>query len=258
MNVSPGSKPPERSGRESSLACFDHVEDERDFDKLGSVIPDSQVVTKTFTAQPPRKRFSVPEEEVSISTISEGFCFGEKKPPRPGQFSERPRAEKSQATETSCFFPKPPDLLPQRPLSNQRHAPVLQTAQPAAPLDLPEIGLIGRVPSPEKSPAPRRDSIVGSSGHIPRSLPGKASSTGIVDGATIAHVDSPAVSRTRSSSVSTTSKSPTKVELFSSAPECLRMVGQDNDSGQTGERSELPSFQPNDRRKLVVVRSSVY
>jgi hypothetical protein len=46
--------------------------------------------------------------------------------------------------------------------------------------------------------------------------------------------------------------------LFSSAPECLRMVGQDNDSGQTGERSELPSFQPNDRRKLVVVRSSVY
>ncbi|KAG5664614.1 hypothetical protein KAF25_008348 [Fusarium avenaceum] len=249
MDVSPGSKSPGSSRREGSLTLFDHIEDERDFDKLGSVIPDSQVATKTFTAQPPRKRFSVPEEEVSISTISEGFCFGEKKPPRPGQFSERPRAEKSQATETSCFFPKPSDLLPQRPPSNQRHAPVLQTAQPAAPLDLPEIGLVGRGSYPESSPAPRRDSIVGSSSHTPRSLPGKASSTGIVDGATVTHVDSPAVSRTRSPSVTAMSKSPAKVELFSSAPECRRMVDQDNDPGQTGERSELPSFQPNDRQR---------
>lgn len=257
MDVSPGSKSPERSRRESSLALFDHIEDERDFDKLGSVIPDSQVATKTFTAQPPRKRFSVPEE-VSIYTISEGFCFGEKKPPRPGQFSERPKAEKSQATESSCFFPKPPDLLPQRPLSNQRHAPVLQTAQPAAPLDLPEIGLVGRGSYPENFPAPRRDSIVGSSSHTPRSLPGKASSTRIVDGARVIHVDSPAVSRTRSPSVTVMSKSPAKVELFSSASECLRMVDQDNDPGKTGERSELPSFQPNDRRKLVGLRSSVY
>jgi hypothetical protein len=54
------------------------------------------------------------------------------------------------------------------------------------------------------------------------------------------------------------SKSPAKVELFSSAPECFEMVDQDNDPGQTGERSKLPSFQPSDRRKLVVIRSSVY
>jgi hypothetical protein len=249
MNISPGSKPPERSSRESSLVSFGRVEDERDFDKLGSVIPDSQVATKTFTAQPPRKRFSVPEEEVSISTISEGFCFGEKKPPRPGQFSERPRVEKSQATETSCFFPKPSDLLPQRPLSDQRHVPVLRIAQPTAPLDLPEIGLIGRGSSPEHSPASRSDGLVDSSSHTPISLPGKASSTGIVDGATVTHVDSPAVSRTRSPSVTAMSKSPAKFELFSSAPEYLEMVDQDKDPGQTGERSELSSFQPSDRRK---------
>ncbi|KAM0217260.1 hypothetical protein ACHAQI_002129 [Fusarium lateritium] len=249
MDVSPGSKPTERPSRESSLASLGHVEDERDFDKLGSVIPDSQVATKSLTAHPPRKRFSVPEEEVSISTISEGFCFGEKKPPRPGQFSERPRAEKSQAAETSFFFSNPSDLLPQRPLSGQRHAPVLQTARTAAPLDLPEIGLVGRGSSPENAPAPRTDDLVGSSGHTPRSLPGKTSSTGIVDGATVTHVDSPAVSRSRSPSVTAISQSPTEVKLFSSAPECLGMDDQHNDPRQTGERSELPSFQPSDRRR---------
>ncbi|KAM0446545.1 hypothetical protein ACHAQK_001471 [Fusarium lateritium] len=256
MDVSPGSKPTERPSRESSLASLGHVEDERDFDKLGSVIPDSQVATKSLTAHPPRKRFSVPEEEVSISTISEGFCFGEKKPPRPGQFSERPRAEKSQAAETSCFFSNPSDLLPQRPLSGQRHAPVLQTARTAAPLDLPEIGLVGRGSSPENAPAPRTDDLVGSSGHTPRSLPGKTSSTGIVDGATVTHVDSPAVSRSRSPSVTAISQSPTEVKLFSSAPECLGMDDQHNDPRQTGERSELPSFQPSDRRNNISKKRS--
>ncbi|QPC69679.1 hypothetical protein HYE68_000431 [Fusarium pseudograminearum] len=145
MSASPGS----RSlglGQNTSLASFGHVGDERDFEKLPSVIPDSQVTSNVYTSQINVKRFSVPKEDVSISNISEGFSFGAKKPPRPGQFSERPKTEQSQTNETSKFFHST-STAPRIPPPNPPRAPNIRIPRPP-PLDLPEIGLVGRQPSP--------------------------------------------------------------------------------------------------------------
>ncbi|KAF4959352.1 hypothetical protein FGADI_1796 [Fusarium gaditjirri] len=83
--------------------------------------------------------------------MAEGFCFTEKKPLRPGQFSQRPKPELPQATDTSQFFPMPTNT----PAEHSPPSPLQASAQikrPAAPLDLPELGLTGgKVPSESSS-----------------------------------------------------------------------------------------------------------
>ncbi|GKT98100.1 hypothetical protein FLAG1_00877 [Fusarium langsethiae] len=140
MSASPASRSP-GLGHGTTLASFGHIEDERDFEKLPSVIPDSQVPSNAYTNQIHVKRFSVPKEDVSISNISEGFSFGEKKPPRPGQFSERPKVEESQPNNTSKFFTSM-GILPRIPPPNPLRPPNIRIPRPP-PLDLPEIGLVG-------------------------------------------------------------------------------------------------------------------
>ncbi|PTD05157.1 hypothetical protein FCULG_00002136 [Fusarium culmorum] len=139
MSASPGSRSPSLS-QNTSLASFGHVGDEKDFEKLPSV------TSNVYTSQIHVKRFSVPKEDVSISNISEGFSFGAKKPPRPGQFSERPKTEQSQTNETSKFFHST-STVPRIPPPNPPRPPSIRIPRPP-PLDLPEIGLVGRQPSP--------------------------------------------------------------------------------------------------------------
>ncbi|PNP80864.1 hypothetical protein FNYG_05836 [Fusarium nygamai] len=74
--------------------------------------------------------------------MAEGFCFAEKKPPRPGQFSLIPKLEQSQAADTSQFFPMPTNIPAKHSPPSPLHAPV-HIHRPAAPLDLPELGLTG-------------------------------------------------------------------------------------------------------------------
>ncbi|KAF5618190.1 hypothetical protein F52700_12358 [Fusarium sp. NRRL 52700] len=138
MTASPDPRPRASFSRGSSQISFGPVEDERGFDNLGSVIPDSQAAPNTHLNQLHLRRFSVPREEVSTSIMAEGFCFAEKKPPRPGQFSRRPKAEQSQVADTSLFFPMPTNIPAEHSPPSPLHVPV---HRPAAPLDLPELGL---------------------------------------------------------------------------------------------------------------------
>ncbi|KPM37395.1 hypothetical protein AK830_g9170 [Neonectria ditissima] len=129
------------SSRSSSLASFGNVTDERDFDRLSSVIPDSYPLN-TFI---PHKlaKFSAPKDEVSELALSEGFSWAVKEPPRPGQFSRQPHHQ-----------PAPPARL----VSHSRQASIAsqgitskvatlgnrsQIQRGLAPLDLPELGLLG-------------------------------------------------------------------------------------------------------------------
>ncbi|KAF5685492.1 hypothetical protein FCIRC_3411 [Fusarium circinatum] len=142
MTVSPDPRLRASFSRGSSQISFGPVRDERDLNNLGSVIPDSQAAPNILLNQLHLRRFSVPREEVSTSTMAEGFCFAEKKPPRPGQFSRRPKPEQSQADDTSQFFPMPTNIPAEHSPPGPLHAPV-SIHRPAAPLDLPELGLIG-------------------------------------------------------------------------------------------------------------------
>ncbi|KAF5242256.1 hypothetical protein FANTH_8770 [Fusarium anthophilum] len=142
MTASPEPRLRASFSRGSSQISFGPVRDERDLDNLGSVIPDSQAATNILLNQLHLRRFSVPREEVSTSTMAEGFCFSEKKPPRPGQFSRRPKPEQSQAADTSQFFPMPTNIPAEHSPPDPLHAPV-SIRRPAAPLDLPELGLTG-------------------------------------------------------------------------------------------------------------------
>ncbi|KAI1045444.1 hypothetical protein LB505_006341 [Fusarium chuoi] len=76
--------------------------------------------------------------------MAEGFCFAEKKPPRPGQFSERPKPEQPQAADTSQFIPMPKNIPAEHSPLSPLHAPV-HIHRPAIPLDLPELGLTGNL-----------------------------------------------------------------------------------------------------------------
>ncbi|KAG5793825.1 hypothetical protein H9Q69_007109 [Fusarium xylarioides] len=142
MTASPDPRPRASFSRSSSQISFGPVEDGRGFNSLGSVIPDSQAAPNTLSNQLHLRRFSVPREEVSTSTMAEGFCFAEKKPPRPGQFSRRPKPEQSQAADTSQFFPIPANIPPEHSSPSPLHV-LVHIHRPVAPLDLPELGLTG-------------------------------------------------------------------------------------------------------------------
>ncbi|KAF5680404.1 hypothetical protein FHETE_529 [Fusarium heterosporum] len=253
MGVSPGSRPPEPFSREPSLTSSGQVEDERDFDKLESIIPDSQTASRTFTTELPRKRFSMPEEEVSLSTMSRGFCFGEKEAPRPGQFSERPKLKKSQqALETLRFFPKPTDFLSGRSPASPRHAPVLSIPRPAAPLDLPEFMLAERNPSSESPPTIRDDESTSPPNEIERypsiSLPEKAFHGGKVTGMTVVCIDSSGLLSNEPPATSIKTL-PAKSGLVSSSSQRVEVTAQEKekDLEQMRGRVEVSSFQSNDR-----------
>ncbi|KAM0355927.1 hypothetical protein ACHAPU_000316 [Fusarium lateritium] len=247
MDVSPGSRPPEPFSRELSLASFGQIEDERDFDKLPSVILDSQTASNAFTTQLPLKRFSVSEEEVSISAIPEGFCFAEKPPPRPGQFSERPKVEKSKALETPRFFAKPTDP---GSLASPQHAPVVRIPRPAAPLDLPEFGLIGRKSSSESPSTLCSNESSGppsQNDHYPsRVSPEKASHKGKIDVTSVVSIDSSGLSSDELPATSMNTL-PAKAGLVPGSPQRIEVIAQEKDPKQIRGRIEVPSFQANDR-----------
>ncbi|CAM1502000.1 Fc.00g039840.m01.CDS01 [Cosmosporella sp. VM-42] len=126
--------------------------DEPEFDRLCSTIPDSQVTNRPIDTRTPPKKFSAAKEEVSESALSEGFMFGAKAPPRPGQFSERlnhwaiDTAGPSGQSQREASVPQParPNPSKQAPTQHRRHV--------GAPLDLPELGLPGNSSS-NRSPA---------------------------------------------------------------------------------------------------------
>ncbi|KAF4978671.1 hypothetical protein FZEAL_4989 [Fusarium zealandicum] len=146
--ASPGAMPPGPSARSSSLASFGHAEDEPEFTKLSSVIPDSQATAKANLTH--SRNFSAPREEVSESALAEGFCFAEKQPRRPGQSSRRPNHQEPQTIHTSSYFTQK-NVAPQHMPPSPKPAPVTHVRRPLAPLNLPELGL-GRSSS-ENPPA---------------------------------------------------------------------------------------------------------
>lgn len=146
---SPGAASPS-----SSFSSLDPITDEREFDRLSSTIPDSQPSQVFFGKRPSPKRFSAAKDEISESTLSAGFSYGAKAPPRPGQFSERPKhqpagpsAESSRLHEKSSV---PPESWPSRPRPIEQ-ALKSRGHRMGVPLDLSELGLPG-IPQPRKPP----------------------------------------------------------------------------------------------------------
>ncbi|EKJ74155.1 hypothetical protein FPSE_05657 [Fusarium pseudograminearum CS3096] len=245
MSASPGSRSP-GLGQNTSLASFGHVGDERDFEKLPSVIPDSQVTSNVYTSKIHVKRFSVPKEDVSISNISEGFSFGTKKPPRPGQFSERPKTEQSQTNETSKFFHST-STVPRIPPPNPPRPPNIRIPRPP-PLDLPEIGLVGRQPSPHGSPAPSYRDIAVSPRQQGRYSP-KSSRGGtpqnINTGPAVLCAESS--ERMGRAAVVGLPAPPPRTKAFSSSPQPSRVADQVETSQHTQDKSHI-AFVPASER----------
>ncbi|KAH7175894.1 hypothetical protein EDB81DRAFT_634098 [Dactylonectria macrodidyma] len=140
MAASPGSVHWSASSRASSLALFENVTDEREFDSLPSTVPDSQQNNTTASSNPLPKKFSAIQEDITESVLSEGFSWPVQQPPRPGQFSKRPNHEPRGLVPLSHFG--------QLPTIPQETQPSLSTKvntssvhRPAAPLDLAELDL---------------------------------------------------------------------------------------------------------------------
>lgn len=150
MAASPGSVHWSASSRASSFASFDHITDERDFDELASMIPDSQPNNATMLSNPPPKKFSALADKISPAALLEGFSWAVKQPPRPGQFCRPPHHEPPQLAGSSTHFRQPPivgrELAPSLP--GQITLPGIR--RDVAILDLPEIGLPGKKPPIER------------------------------------------------------------------------------------------------------------
>ncbi|KAM0418010.1 hypothetical protein ACHAPD_004360 [Fusarium lateritium] len=261
---------------------FGHNEDGRGFEKLPSVIPDSQVTSNVYASQIPVKRFSVSKEDVSISNISEGFSFGAKKPPRPGQFSERPKIDQSQPGDASKFFnstgalPRisPPD--PPRPLNIQipppspPRAPNMQSPPPNPPrptnvrvprhppLDLPEIGLVGRQSSPQDSPTlSHRDISVSpeqQERHSPKS-PREGTPQKIDSGpVSLSAERSKIPCRDRAPSARLHAPPP-RTKAFSSSPQPSRVVDSAGTPRHIQDKNRLESFSSNESGKMKSITS---
>ncbi|KAM0561093.1 hypothetical protein ACHAPJ_003594 [Fusarium lateritium] len=256
MATSPGSKPPDSSSRGSSLASFGRVEDERDFGKLDSVIADSQAAANAFSTQFHVKRFSVPKEEVSISNMSEGFCFGEKQPPRPGQFSQRPKPEQPQVMDTSRFFCKSKDIVPSPLSSNSRHVAIAQVPRAAAPLDLPEIGLTGGDSFSPNSPVLYHGTFSGLPNHDEhypqKSSPKEAHiQPRVTSTNSVTYIDSPGLSHDELVSANALETPLTKIESSSIDPQRVEVVTETTGSRCVSKKKELPSLQMHDDKRLL-------
>lgn len=130
------------SSRASSLASLGNIADERDFDRLSSVIPDSHPLN-TFVPNPPSKKFSVPKEEVSESILSEGFSWSVKQPPRPGQFSRRPNHQPAPSIGPVSHSRQTSIVSQGIPSKGATQGNRSQIQRGVVPLDLPELGLLG-------------------------------------------------------------------------------------------------------------------
>ncbi|CAG7563602.1 unnamed protein product [Fusarium equiseti] len=279
MSASPSSRS-QLPDRGISLAPFKHVENERGFERLPSVIPDSQVTPNEYLSQIPIKRFSVPKEEVSLSNLSEGFSFGERQPHRPGQFSQRPQVEHSQSNESSKFspgsinpFPRisprnrprspdvkvtrsppsrphPPDVqLPHISTPIRPRPPGVQVTRPP-PLDLPEIGLVGRQSSPVAPPPSSGRDITESPGqhdHFSPRSSGIGSQKGtplkIVASAAVTYAESPKLAVRGTAPLATRHAPSPKTKAFSSSPQHVEISKQVEVSRQT-EEEEQPVLVP--------------
>ncbi|KAF4452617.1 hypothetical protein F53441_4556 [Fusarium austroafricanum] len=253
MPTSPGTKAGELSSRASSLTTFRRIEGERDFDRLGSIIPDSQIIPNTLLSQP-LKLFSAPKEEVSISSMSEGFCFGEKKPPRPGQYTQRPKLGQPPSTSTSHSLSNSAGVLPEHPPPSPQHAPISQIPQPAAPLDLPELGLLGsKHPSKASSDLCQED-FPGLSGHheshnSQKTSPREAPALGNTVSASGIYVDSSVHSHDCIPPPAAMDVQPVRNKSFSSVPQGIGAVTPIQGSRRLEGKKE-PSYFANDHGKL--------
>ena len=137
-----------------SLAPFKHADNERGFEKLPSVIPDSQIAPNEYLSQIPVKRFSVPKEEVSLSNLSEGFSFGSRQPHRPGQFSQRPQVDRSQSNESSKFFPGSINPFPRISPPDRPRAPDVQTPRPPPSQPQPPDAQVPHISPPSRTHPP--------------------------------------------------------------------------------------------------------
>jgi hypothetical protein len=263
--------------QDTNLASFGHIEDGSGFEKLPSVVPDSQVASNVYTNQIPVKRFSVSKEDVSISDIAEGFSFGAKKPPRPGQFSERPKIDQSQSGDNSKFFnstgalPRmsPPD--PPRPLNIQipppspPRIPTLQIPpsnppRPSnipmpkpQPLDLPEIGLVGRQSSPQDSPPLSHREISVSPGqqeqHSPK-FPQQGTPQKIDAGPAALCAESSENHRRDSAPSTGLHAPPPRTKAFSSSPRPSRVVNSAGTPQYRQDKNRLESSSSNERGRM--------
>lgn len=88
----------------SSEAC--HLPaDKRLVGGLNSAVPDSPHLGTTHAGSSYFQGLSLAKDEISETALGEGFSFGMKKPPRPGQFSERLRCQPSDATKQTQASP---------------------------------------------------------------------------------------------------------------------------------------------------------
>ncbi|KAF4338284.1 hypothetical protein FBEOM_7818 [Fusarium beomiforme] len=252
MTASLGANPGEIFSRGSSLGSCGYIEDKRDFDKLGSVIPDSQAASNTLLNQFHIRRFTIPREEVSTSSISEGFCFAEKKPPRPGQFSQRPKPEQPQAVDTSQFFPRTTNIPAERSPLSLPHAPIIRILRPAAPLDLPELGLTASEPHSEISPPLHQEERTGpskkSAGHSEDPLQENPPTQADSSGASVIYIDSSDLSHQKTSGASPMSEPPpTENASISSTSQFGKGVAKDQVSRQVGGTKDISPSQIRDR-----------
>lgn len=126
---------------------FNDGVDERDFDYLSEVIPETQGMGGITPIESALKKFSPPKNEISKSALAEGFSWQPKRPTRPGQFSERPK----QKASTPPLVPLPnfhegssskgTQAGPKAPPPRPKHDGVQR------PLELPELNF-------EKTPEP--------------------------------------------------------------------------------------------------------
>lgn len=150
MAASPGSVHWSASSRASSLASFDHITDERDFDELASMIPDSQPNNAAMLSNPPPKKFSAVTDKISPAALVEGFSWSVKQPPRPGQFFRPPNQEPPRLAGSSSHFRQSPILGREIAPSLPSQITLPEVRRDVATLDLPEIGLPGKKPPIER------------------------------------------------------------------------------------------------------------
>ncbi|KAH7157820.1 hypothetical protein B0J13DRAFT_650514 [Dactylonectria estremocensis] len=153
MAESPGSVHWSASSRASSLALFENITDEREFDKLPSTVPDSQQNNTVVVSNPLPKKFSAIQEDITESVLSEGFSWPVQQPPRPGQFSRRPNHEPTRAPVPSLHFGQLPIVPREAQPSRSSAVSTSPVHRPAAPLDLAELELF-------KSSTPAKHSSV--------------------------------------------------------------------------------------------------
>lgn len=111
-----------------------------DFERFGSTMPDSQPYVSKHLDDSQIRKFSVTQDEVSESALGEGFSFGIKRPPRPGQFSAGPFRHPSEASKQIQTSPRASELPKYSP-SPGRQADMPKAVARGPALSLHELSL---------------------------------------------------------------------------------------------------------------------